>query len=162
MTATQEFNLRTQLDEIKGVWAGKDFKLARHKDRNDAWKLVELEDVQTALDESLTNISNILGNRYVKRLQAEAEAWQQKLNVISDTLEAWKEFQRAWLYLDNIFASPDIRKNCMKDSQEFELISRQWNRLMKMVYQKANVEWNCKSGAKLEEFLKYNVQLDKI
>ena len=68
------------------------------------------------LDESLTTVSNILGSRYVKRLLSEAEAWQLKLNVVAETVEAWKEFQRAWLYLDNIFASPDIRKNCGKDA----------------------------------------------
>jgi dynein heavy chain, axonemal len=72
--------------------------------------------VQTVLDESLTNISNIMGSRYVKRLQVEAESWQQKLNVVAETIEAWKEFQRAWLYLDNIFASPDIKRNCAKDN----------------------------------------------
>lgn len=106
------------------LWAKKEFKLVKHKDRSDAFKLTEVDDVQMALDESLTTVSNILGSRYVKRLQAEAEQWQYKLNVVADTLEAWKEFQRAWLYLDNIFASPDIRKNCAKDSQEFENISR--------------------------------------
>jgi dynein heavy chain, axonemal len=96
----------------------------RHKDRLDAFKLSEMDLVQTVLDESLTNISNIMGSRYVKRLQVEAESWQQKLNVVAETIEAWKEFQRAWLYLDNIFASPDIKRNCAKDNQEFEIISR--------------------------------------
>lgn len=88
----------------------------RHKDRLDAFKLSEMDLVQTVLDESLTNISNIMGSRYVKRLQVEAESWQQKLNVVAETIEAWKEFQRAWLYLDNIFASPDIKRNCAKDN----------------------------------------------
>lgn len=68
------------------------------------------------LDESLTAVSNIMGSRYVKRLQAEAEMWQQRLNLVADTIEAWKEFQRAWLYLDNIFASPDIRRNRVRDA----------------------------------------------
>jgi hypothetical protein len=54
-----------------------------------------------------------MGSRYVKRLQA---VWQQRLNLLADTIEAWKEFQRAWLYLDNIFASPDIRRNRVRDA----------------------------------------------
>jgi hypothetical protein len=44
VTATQEFNLKNQLDEIQAVWKETDFKLARHKDK-DAFKLVELEDI---------------------------------------------------------------------------------------------------------------------
>lgn len=101
---------------MKQIWATTDFKLVRHKDRSDAFKLAEMDIVQNVLDESLTAVSNIIGSRYVKRLQVEAEGWQYKLNVVSDSLEAWKEFQRSWLYLDNIFASPDIRKNCLRDS----------------------------------------------
>jgi len=78
--------------------------------------LADIDVVVSILDESLTTVSNVLGSRYVKRLQHEAEVWQTKLNVVAETVEAWKEFQRAWLYLDNIFASPDLRKNCARDA----------------------------------------------
>ena len=86
ITASQEFNLRNQLDEIEVTWKNAEFKLARHKDK-DAFKLTELDVIQGILDESFTNISNIIGSRYVKRLQNDAESWQQKLNMIFDTLE---------------------------------------------------------------------------
>ena len=102
--------MRTQLDEIKEIWSKTEFKLAKHKDK-EIYKLTELDDVQQKLDESLTNISNIIGSRYVKRLQQEAEQMQQRLNLVFDTLELWKDFQRNWVYLENIFASPDIKKN---------------------------------------------------
>ena len=76
ITATQEANLKEQLREINSVWNQLEFKIAKHKERSDCFKLTDMEIVQTALDESLTAVSNILGNRYVKRLQGEAEAWQ--------------------------------------------------------------------------------------
>ena len=82
--------------------------------------------------------------------------------MVADTLEAWKEFQRAWLYLDNIFTSGDIKKNCPKDSQDFENISRQWNKIMKAVSVRLRVLEQCASGQKLAEFTKYNQQLDRI
>lgn len=103
-----------------------------------------------------------MGSRYVKRLQAEAEMWQQRLNLVADTIEAWKEFQRAWLYLDNIFASPDIRRNRARDAQDFENISRNWNKIMKQVNAKSNVLHNCQNGKFLSDFLKYNMALDRI
>jgi hypothetical protein len=37
-------------------------------------------------------VSNVLASRYVKRLLSEAEQWQARLNLIAETLEAWKEF----------------------------------------------------------------------
>ena len=59
--------MRIQLDEIKEIWTKTEFKVVKHKEK-DALKLTELDDVQQKLDESLTNISNIIGSRYVKRL----------------------------------------------------------------------------------------------
>lgn len=87
---------------------------------------------------------------------------QQKLNMIFDTLEQWKEFQRNWIYLENIFASADIKKNNQKDSADFEQINRQWNKTMKIVHSKPNVMANCQNGQKYQDFLRYNEQLDKI
>ena len=123
---------------------------------------MELEDIQQKLDESLTNISNIISSRYVKRLQSDAELMQKRLNLIFDTLEQWKEFQRNWIYLENIFASADIKKNNQKDSFDFEQINKQWIKLMKTVHAKPNVMTNCQSGTKYADFLRYNEQLDKI
>lgn len=68
----------------------------------------------------MTSISNIIGSRYVKRLQSDAEDMQEKLNLIFETLEQWKECQRNWLYLDNIFASADIKKNRASEFAEFD------------------------------------------
>jgi dynein heavy chain len=48
-------------------------------------------------------------------------------------LEAWKEFQRNWIYLENIFSSPDIKRNNQKDSADFENINRGWVKTMKAV-----------------------------
>jgi len=50
----------------------------------------------------------------------------------------------------------------LKDSQEFENICRQWNKIMKGVNNNSIVMVNCRSGQKLADFIKFNVQLDKI
>lgn len=71
----------------------------------------------------MTSISNIIGSRYVKRLYSDAEEMSDKLNLIFETLEAWKECQRNWIYLDNIFASNDIRKQKSKEFGEFSYIN---------------------------------------
>ena len=60
-----------------------------HKDAS--FILCELDEVQTNLDESLTNINNILGSRFIARLQTEADTLRVKLNTLSDTMEQWKE-----------------------------------------------------------------------
>jgi len=59
--------------------------------------------------------SSIVGSRYVMRLQAHAQQMHDRLTLIFDTLEQWRECQRNWLYLENIFSSGDIRKHRPKD-----------------------------------------------
>ena len=105
---------------MKQIWNDAELKTITHKDKSDVFKLTALDVIQGVLDESLTNISNIIGSRYVKRLQADAEEMQEKLNLIFETLEQWKECQRNWLYLDNIFASSDIRKQKQKEFNDFD------------------------------------------
>ena len=72
VTATQEFNLNNQLDAIKNLWKVTDFEVIRHKDK-DAFKLTGIDKIQLLLDESLTAVSDIQSNRYVKRLASIAD-----------------------------------------------------------------------------------------
>ena len=76
---------------IKELWAETEFNVIKHKEKADVFKLTELDKIQSILDESLTNISNIIGSRYVKRVYQEAEEQQNFLNMVFDTLEQWKE-----------------------------------------------------------------------
>jgi hypothetical protein len=57
----------------------------------EAYKLDGVDAIQAALDESLQTSSLIVGSRYVKRLQREAQDMQDGLNLIYDTLEQWRE-----------------------------------------------------------------------
>jgi dynein heavy chain len=123
--------------------------------------LCELEDVQTNLDDSLTNVNNILGSRYSKRLQVEVEALLHKLNLLSDTIEQWKECQKKWIYLENIFASPDIRRQRARDYQDFELVNRSWTTQMKKTYNKRLVFFYAQIQI-YNEFMKNNQTMEKI
>lgn len=72
VTATQEFNLNNQLEVIRDLWKITDFEVIRHKDK-DAFKLTGIDKIQLLLDESLTSVSDIQSNRYVKRLSSIAD-----------------------------------------------------------------------------------------
>ena len=42
--------------------------------------------------------------------QAQVEEWERKLLVFSRTLDEWLTCQRNWLYLEQIFSTPDIQR----------------------------------------------------
>jgi dynein heavy chain len=98
-----------------------------------------VDKVQGVLDECLQMSSAIIGSRFVKRLQVRANSVQDGLNLIVDTLEQWRECQRNWLYLENIFSSPDIRRQRPRDHADFEVINKNWNKLMKPLSARSNL-----------------------
>ena len=108
VTATQESDLRKSLGSLAAQWQKETFVLVKHQrkivndnsDKNkvssssidkEAYKLDGVDAIQAALDESLQTSSLIVGSRYVKRLQREAQEMQDGLNLIYDTLEQWRE-----------------------------------------------------------------------
>jgi len=60
------------LTEIKNLWNVQEFEVVKHKDK-EAYKLTGIDGIQTLLDESLSKVSDIQGNRYVKRLSQDVE-----------------------------------------------------------------------------------------
>ena len=130
ITAGQEHELGEQLASLKEIWRQLDFEVAKHKDK-DAYKLVSVDKVQAVLDESMQISSSIVGSRYVKRLQKDAQEMQDRLTLIFETLEEWRVSQRNWLYLERVFSSGDIKKQRDKDYQDYDRINKDWGKLMK-------------------------------
>lgn len=73
--ASQEASLRRQIDSLDDQWKKIDLITKPYKD-GEVQILDEIDDVFTALDDSLAAINTILGSRYVKPLRSEAEGWK--------------------------------------------------------------------------------------
>lgn len=99
-------------------------------DRCECFILKDMEDVFTALDDSLANINMILGSRFVKPLRQEAEQWQSWILILSDMVDEWLMCQKNWRYLENIFKAPDIKKSLMEETKKFEGVSKFFLQLM--------------------------------
>lgn len=107
--ATQEANLRGQIEAIKEVYAKLMFDL-KYEDKCECWILSDMDPIFEALDQTLAEITAILGSRFVKPLRPEAEVWQKHILHLSDMIDEWLACQKNWMYLQNIFKAPDIKK----------------------------------------------------
>ena len=65
--------------------------------------LGDATDLYQVIDDTLANMTMILGSRFVKPLRKEAEEWKKNIMTLSDMVEEWYAVQRAWMYLENIF-----------------------------------------------------------
>lgn len=104
--ATQEATLLEMLAKVKAQWAVTEFVTKPFKDLRDVCVLGAVDDVMTTLEETQLVMQSILGSPHVTALRAEAEEWGHKLALFSDVLDEWLACQRAWMYLESIFAAP--------------------------------------------------------
>ena len=79
------------------------------EDKCDCFILKDLEEIYTALDESLANLNMILGSRFVAPLRVEAEQQKNYIMTLSDMIDQWVVCQKNWRYLENIFKANDIK-----------------------------------------------------
>ena len=81
---------------------------------------------------------------------------------VQDVLDEWLGVQRNWMYLQPIFAAPDIGKQLPSDSAKFNEIHKGFVAFMK----KTNENPNCmRTGTQTglaDHFRKWNETLDKI
>jgi vacuolar-type H+-ATPase subunit E/Vma4 len=84
--ATQEANLKEQIENIKATWNKITFTVVWNE-KCECYVLEELEEIYTALDESLANLNMILGSRFVAPLRVEAEQQKNYINTLSDMID---------------------------------------------------------------------------
>ena len=106
--ATQEANLKEQIEAIKSTWSKINFTV-EWDDKCECYMLLALDDIYTALDESLANLNMILGSRFVAPLRQEAETQKNLIMLLSDMLDQWTVCMKDWRYLENIFKANDIK-----------------------------------------------------
>ena len=90
------------------------------KEYKDIYVLGMVDELTIILDEALANVNNTLANRYIKPIKPRAEKLSQDIQLIMEIVEKWVEAQRKWMYLENIFAAPDIKSSMPQESIEFD------------------------------------------
>ena len=95
--------------QIVDLWQCTDFRYVAHAER-DTFIIAGADDIMAQLEESQVTIATIRGSRYVGPIKGQVEEWERKLNIFAKTLEEWMNCQRNWLYLEQIFSTPDISR----------------------------------------------------
>lgn len=111
----------------------------------------EIEDIYTNLDDSLAAINTILGSRFVKPLRSEAEIWKKNLFTLNQIVEEWVICQKQWIYLENIFTAPDIKRQLSTESAKFETVDKFFKTLMNKTAKAANAIRIVKTNHNLHE-----------
>ena len=166
VTASQEYNLEQQLETIKRQWEKKGFETKmylRELQREQITVITNSEQLFIDLDDTLSIINNIIGSRYARRLLEKAIGVKQMFDMLWQVLDEWIHCQRNWLYLDNIFSSPDIRNHLKKETTDFELLDKSWRQILRLITtQTKNILLNYATQEHLNKLQKMNKGMEKI
>ncbi|KAH8045613.1 dynein light chain binding protein [Aureococcus anophagefferens] len=160
--ATQESVLEEMMAKVTKQWESTELIVMDYKDVKDLYILGDVSENIAALDESLVTVNTVLGSRYVGGIRAFVERWRRDLILFQDTLDEWLACQRAWMYLETIFSSPDIIRQLPAAAKQFQAVDKSWRSIMKSTADDPIAIKACCVKDRKETFISHNATLDKI
>ena len=161
LKAKKEQELEKQLAEVVKPWETLEIVLKYNKDK-DVYTLTQLDDLIVLLEDTQVAITSIITNRFVTPLYDKVEPWQKKFALFSNTLDEWMNVQRQWLYLENIFASPDIIKQLPVEHKKFSVIDTYFRKLMKDTSERPLALPAIAQNERYKDLKDYNLKLEQI
>lgn len=152
--ATGEFQLEAMLKAVEGVWKDQELSVVSHHDQKDVFVLAGQEELQAVLDDSTVNMNTIAASKYVGTIKHKVDEWLEHLDQFGKTLgettetvltemyfiytlvmcllsELWIECQTTWIYLEAIFASPDIQRQLPQEAKMFFQVDKSFKDLVR-------------------------------
>ena len=159
--ATQEAALHDMIDKVREQWKVTEFATKPFKDSKDSTVLGAVDDVMQTLEETQLVMQTVMGSPYVTALRAEAEGWHKKLQLFSDVLDEWLACQRSWMYLESIFAAPDLQRQLPAELKMFQSVDVFWKKIMKGVEADPDALRNATQPNILDDLRKANETLGR-
>jgi dynein heavy chain, axonemal len=107
--ASAEGQLEVSLNAVLELWAAQEFTLVNYHGSRESLILGDLSEVEAALDESLMELTTLLGSRYITHLRGAVEACQARLLLLDDVCAELMIVQRHWVYLEQVVGYRALR-----------------------------------------------------
>ncbi|GBG66223.1 hypothetical protein CBR_g57826 [Chara braunii] len=152
-TALKELNIEQEIKKLTDTWKDQKFDVAKYTkgglDRG--WVLRSTDEVQLLLEDMGLNMQSMTASRYVKPFLDEVRRWEGKLSLIGEVIDAWMQVQRKWMYLESIFVgSDDIRNQLPEEAKRFDVIDKNWKKIMADTARNPNILEACSVESRLD------------
>ncbi|XP_071960977.1 dynein axonemal heavy chain 3-like [Antedon mediterranea] len=127
--ASKEYALEKALIKMKGDWEEMNFNFTPYKDTQISI-LSAPDDIQVLLEDHVVKTSTMRGSPFIAPFEAEIKEWEVGLHRMRDILDSWLKVQAAWLYLEPIFGSEDIRRQIPIEGEMFTIVDANWKEVM--------------------------------
>ncbi|XP_059151071.1 dynein axonemal heavy chain 3-like [Physella acuta] len=123
--ASKEYALEKALKRMKDDWGGMQFQFVTYKDSGVSI-LASFDDIQVLLEDHIVKTMTMKGSPFIKPFEDEINKWDNLLHRMKSILDSWLRVQSAWLYLEPIFGSQDIRNQIPVEGKMFEEVDAHW------------------------------------
>ncbi|CAH2277605.1 Hypothetical predicted protein [Pelobates cultripes] len=135
--ASKEYALEKALNKMKADWENVCFIFIPYKDSN-TYVLAAVDEIQVLLEDHIVKTTTMKSSPFIAPFEKEILAWEAKLGLLQNILESWLRVQMAWLYLEPIFGSEDIRNQIPIEGKKFEIVDANWRLIMKESVEEAS------------------------
>eukprot|EP00961_Rhodomonas_salina_P021880 294642-Rhodomonas_salina.4 len=161
--AQKEVQIEKGLEETENAWRSQNLDLFKYlRDEKDrGYCLRGTEEITVVLDDNLMNLSSMSASKFSGPFIDQVRAWEKRLSLIGEVLEAWMVVQRKWQYLESIFVgSDDIRLQLPEAAKRFERIDTAWMQIMMTTHKERNVVKACCVDGRLDQLKTMAAELD--
>uniref|UniRef100_A0A8B9C1T5 Dynein axonemal heavy chain 3 n=1 Tax=Anser brachyrhynchus TaxID=132585 RepID=A0A8B9C1T5_9AVES len=153
--ASKEYSLEKSIEKMKSEWVNMQFNLNNSI-------LSAVDDIQLLLDDHIVKTQTMCGSPFIKPIEAECRAWEEKLTLMQDILDSWLKCQATWLYLEPIFSSEDIIAQMPEEGRKFGVVDTYWKDIMAQVVKDTRVLVATEQPMMLDRFQEANTLLEDI
>jgi hypothetical protein len=122
--AYHEDFLTNKMKEIKAKWSTKSIPTEVITEKGNSTCLGDLTEFTAELEDTLETIYKILSNKHVAIIERECEEFLKNLLRVNDIVDNLKKLQQRWMLYDDLFSSPDMKKQMGGEFQTFENSSK--------------------------------------
>ena len=84
-----------------------------------------------------------LASRFVHGIRSRVEEWDRRLQTMWDVIDEWVNVQKAWMYLEFIFSSEDIKRQLPEEHRKFAQVDGHFRDLTKKTHNVRNAMQVC-------------------
>eukprot|EP00968_Pinguiococcus_pyrenoidosus_P023959 scaffold4124_cov252-Pinguiococcus_pyrenoidosus.AAC.6 len=160
-SAAKEYQIEVALRKMQEEWETIELEILPYRETG-TYLLRGIDEISALLDEHVTMTQAMQFSAFKGPFEERIDAWNAKLYMVSEVLEAWLAVQRNWLYLQPIFESPDINKQLPAEGKKFASVDKAWRSSLSAAKQNPQAISFCDSEKLLERFREGAALLDQV